>query len=91
MVSVTLRLPEVDPLGGYFSERHHAQFLDYVCEVFLNPRFELPNRGYRELCFEVEGGVVRQGGELRGLIRLAKAHYHDTTVQVDYRGGSEFF
>ena len=91
MVSVTLRLPEADPRGGCFLEHHHAQFLEYVCGVFLNPRFEPPSHGHRELCFVVEGGVVSRGGELRGLIQLAKAHYHNATVQVHYLGGSESF
>ncbi len=91
MVSVTLRLPEIDPLGGCFLRRHHAQFLEYVCEVFLNPRLEPSHSGYLELCFEVEGGVVSRGGELRGLIQLAKAHYHNATVQVSYFGGLESF
>lgn len=91
MVSVTLRLPETDPEGMRFSDEYHGQFLEYVCGVFWNPRFEPSSHGQRELCFEVEGGVVARGGELRGLIQLAKAHYRNATVGVDYFGGSESF
>ena len=91
MVSVTLRLPELDPEGVRFSDEDHGQFLEYVCDVFLNPRFEPSSLGHRVLCFEVEGGVVARGGELRGLIQLAKAHYRNATVGVNYPSGSESF
>ena len=91
MVSVTLRLPVADPKGVRFSDEYHAQFLEYVCGVFINPRFEPTTLGQKALLFEVEGGVVSRGGELRGLIQLAKAHYRNATVQVHYHGGSESF
>ena len=59
--------------------------------MFMNPRFEPSPHGQRDLSFEVEGGVVSRGGELRGLIHVAKAHYRDATVWVVYHGGSESF
>lgn len=90
MVSVTLHIPVVDPAGVRFDDEHHAEFLEYVCGVFLNPRFE-SSRVRWELHFEVEGGVVSRGGDLRGLIHLAKAHYRNAVVRVNYLGASESF
>lgn len=89
MFDAQISLPVADPRGGFFTEEHHAQFLDYVSSIFIGSGFVRHKPGFRILVIRGEGGLIANSGNLRGLINVAKACYRVESIRLDYLGEVE--
>lgn len=89
MFDALISLPVTNSQGNFFTEEHHAQFLDYVASVFVGSGIARPISGFRILLIRGEGGLIANSGNLRGLVNLAKAFYGVGTVRLEYLGETE--